>query len=300
MCMSNPFFSVITPAYNRAYILPETISSVLRQTFTDWEMIVVDDGSKDNTQEVVNKITDSRVRYIYQENAERSAARNNGISNALGKYICFLDSDDWYEPEHLQILYDNISDKYFPEAMFFTNCYYFQHNKKIIPVFPVFTDPKNYLLLNPVIPARVCIHSDILKKYRFREDIVIVEDQVLWVTIAFKYPVFYIPVLTVVYHLHEDNSVNIKNNCYKPRLDGLRLLFKQPETGSFIPKVLKRNIIGDCYYGISKHYFYKKNFVKMMLNLFYSFLYKPFSAQNKAKLFMIYLFIFKPNAKTLI
>ena len=297
MCMSNPFFSVITPAYNRAYILPETISSVLRQTFTDWEMIVVDDGSKDNTHEVVNKITDSRVRYIYQENAERSAARNNGISNALGKYICFLDSDDWFEPNHLELLYTKIRAENSPEALFFTNCYYFQNGQKTKPDFPDFTNPPIYLLHNPLIPARVCLHTNILKKYSFREDIVIVEDQVLWVTIAFKYPVFYIPEYTVVYHLHEDNSINIKNNCYQPRLDGLRLLFKQKDVGKLIPCKTKKIIIGNCYYGIARHYYYKHNFLKMFGSLLISIAYSPFSPQNKAKLFMIYSFIFKPDLK---
>lgn len=292
-----PYFSIIIPAYNRAHILPKAIDSVINQIFDNWELIIVDDGSKDNTKEVVLAINDKRIHYIYQNNAERSAARNNGISNANGRYICFLDSDDWYEPYHLEILFKNISTKIFPEALFFTNCYYYQNEQKIKPEFPDFTNPPIYLLHNPIIPARVCVHSNILKNYKFREDIVIVEDQVLWVTIAYKYPVFYIPEYTVVYHLHEDNSINFKNNCYKPRLDGLRLLFKQPDVGPLIPKKIKKNIIGDCYYGISKHFFYKRKFFKMMAFLLYSFIYKPFSKQNKAKVFMIYLFIFKPDIK---
>jgi len=126
---------------------------------------------------------------------------------------------------------------------------------------------------------------------------VIVEDQVLWVTISYKYPVFHIPEYTVVYHLHEDNSINIKNNCYRHRLHGLRLLFKQSDVGPLISKKIKKNIIGDCYYGISKHYFYKRNFIKMFAYLLYSIVYNPISKQNKAKIFMIYSFIFKPDFK---
>jgi glycosyltransferase involved in cell wall biosynthesis len=74
--MERPFFSVIIPAYNRASILPETIESIQKQSFDSWEIIVVDDGSKDNTEEVVRGILsqDSRINYVYQENAERSAA----------------------------------------------------------------------------------------------------------------------------------------------------------------------------------------------------------------------------------
>ena len=86
-------FSIIIPTYNRAAFLPKAIESVLAQTYTDWELIVVDDGSTDNTREVVAQYNDERIIYIYQENAERSAARNNGISQAKGDFICFMDSD---------------------------------------------------------------------------------------------------------------------------------------------------------------------------------------------------------------
>jgi glycosyltransferase involved in cell wall biosynthesis len=93
------FFSVIIPTYNRANLLSTAIDSVLNQTFNDFELIVVDDGSIDGTKELLKEYQekDSRVRYIYQENAERSAARNSGIKNAKGTYICFLDSDDYFE-----------------------------------------------------------------------------------------------------------------------------------------------------------------------------------------------------------
>jgi len=295
--MNNCFFSIIIPTYNRAHILPNTIQSVINQTFSDWELIVVDDGSTDNTKKVVTTLNESRLKYIYQNNAERSAARNKGIESAKGKYICFLDSDDWYEPCHLQILFEKISSENHPKALIFTNCYVFQKGEKSTPEFPEFSDPPVYLLNNPVIPARVCIHSDILKIYKFREDINIVEDQVLWVAIAYNYPVFHIAENTVVYHLHDDNSINIKNNCYKPRLDGLKLLFKQACVGHLIPRRNKNTIIGNCYYGIARHYFYKRKFIKMLVSLFFSIAYSPFSPQNKSKLFMIYSFIFKPRLK---
>lgn len=293
--MNNPFFSIIIPAYNRGYILPKTIGSVQTQTFVDWELIVVDDGSTDNTKEVMSGIDDSRISYVYQHNAERSAARNNGIANSKGEYICFLDSDDWYEPNHLETLYREISTKEFPVAMFFTNCYNYQHNQKTKPVFPEFSNPAEYLLDNPVIPARVCAHSFILNQFKFREDIVIVEDQVLWVTIAFNFPVFYIPEYTVVYHLHEDNSINVKNNCFKPRLDGLQLLFKQPDISPLIEKRKKREMISNCYYGMAKHYFYKRKLFKMIHSILLSLLNCPVNKQNKAKLFLLYAYVFKPN-----
>lgn len=292
--MNNPYFSIIIPAYNRAAILPSTISSVINQTFTDWELIIIDDGSKDNTREVVNDFKDPRINYFYQQNAERSAARNNGIRQANGKYICFLDSDDWYEPTHLETLDNEIKQKGFPVALFFTNSFFYQKGEKQIMEIPdLKSDPMCYLLLHPVIPARVCVHRNILSEFRFREDIVIVEDQVLWVTIANKYPVFHIPIYSVVYHLHDDNSINAKNNCYKPRLKGLRLLFKQPDMKGKISGSIKRALISNCYYGIARHFYYQKMFIKMFSAILASMIYSPFNEQNKAKLFMIYAYLFK-------
>ena len=73
-----PVFSIILPTYNRAQLLPTAINSVIGQEYSNWELIVIDDGSTDNTQMVVKKIDDNRIKYYYQENQERSIARNNG------------------------------------------------------------------------------------------------------------------------------------------------------------------------------------------------------------------------------
>lgn len=292
--MESPFFSIVIPSYNRALILPETIGSVLTQSYTNWELLVIDDGSADNTKEVVESIADNRVKYIYQDNAERSAARNNGIRNSKGEYICFLDSDDLFEANHLEVLYDKISEKSFPEELFFTNCYYLNHGEKEKPEFPDLKDNSiAYLLQHSIIPARVCIHRNLLNKFQFREDIVIVEDTVLWVSIANKYPVTHITDYTIQYRLHDDNSVNIKNNCFLPRLKGLKKLFKDKEISEKVGKKMRKDIISNCYLGIAKHYEYKRSFFKMVSNLCISFFVQPISVQNKFKLYMIYRYLTK-------
>jgi glycosyltransferase involved in cell wall biosynthesis len=92
-----PRVSVIIPTYNRADLIGETIESVLNQTFGDFEIIIVDDGSTDSTKEVVRRF-DGPIKYIYQENRGRSCARNQGFEASSGNYVCFLDSDDVLNP----------------------------------------------------------------------------------------------------------------------------------------------------------------------------------------------------------
>jgi len=99
-------FSVIIPTFNRSNLLQIAIQSVIEQTFPDWELIIVDDASTDDTKEIVQKYADFRIKYHYQNKQERSTARNNGISFSTGKYICFLDDDDYFLPNHLQVFHE--------------------------------------------------------------------------------------------------------------------------------------------------------------------------------------------------
>jgi glycosyltransferase involved in cell wall biosynthesis len=99
-----PTVSIILPTYNRASFLPEALAAIQAQTWTDWELIVVDDGSKDDTQQLIPELTGNwrqRVRYIHQENQGPAAARNRGIQDATGDYYAFYDSDDLWLPHHL-------------------------------------------------------------------------------------------------------------------------------------------------------------------------------------------------------
>jgi glycosyltransferase involved in cell wall biosynthesis len=99
--VAEPFFSVIIPVYNRAEALRAALRSVLDQTFQDFEIIVVDDGSQDDPRAVAESFQDGRLRLIRQVNAGGGAARNTGIDNANGRFLAFLDSDDVFLPHHL-------------------------------------------------------------------------------------------------------------------------------------------------------------------------------------------------------
>lgn len=102
--MENKLVSIITPIYNGAKYVSETIESVLEQTYPDWEMIIVDDGSKDNSAEIIREYVgkDNRIQLVQQPNGGSASARNNGIRRANGRYIALLDADDLWEPTFLE------------------------------------------------------------------------------------------------------------------------------------------------------------------------------------------------------
>ena len=101
-----PKISVIVPIYNVEKYLPRCIDSILSQTFTDFELILVDDGSPDNCGEICDEYAsrDSRIRVIHKENGGVSSARNAGLKDSVGKWISFVDSDDWLHPQYLELL----------------------------------------------------------------------------------------------------------------------------------------------------------------------------------------------------
>lgn len=94
--------SIILPTFNRAAFLPDTLDSVFAQTYPHWELIIIDDGSTDNTVELLKSYDDPRVKYIYQENQGVSGARNTGIAQCAGDMIALLDSDDIWLPKKLE------------------------------------------------------------------------------------------------------------------------------------------------------------------------------------------------------
>jgi len=114
-----PDFSVILPTYNRCYVLWRAIQSVLAQTYPFFELIIIDDGSNDRTEDLVKKFTDPRVKYIkLKKNQGASVARNFGLKNSVGKYIAYLDSDNQWYPDFLECMHNAFSS-YPGKVMFF-------------------------------------------------------------------------------------------------------------------------------------------------------------------------------------
>lgn len=116
-----PFFSVVIPLYNKQSHVKETLETVFAQTFQDFEIVIVNDGSTDNSAKIVESIDDKRIRVIHQDNAGVSVARNRGIKEAKADYIAFLDADDIWLPEFLETIYELIEK--FPDAGLYATQY---------------------------------------------------------------------------------------------------------------------------------------------------------------------------------
>lgn len=114
--MYRPLFSVVIPTYNRADLIAKAIDSVINQSFTDWELIVADDCSTDTTISLVReKYVDQKIKvYRNIQNGGNAAARNLGVNNSTGEYVCFLDSDDAYHPDYLEKMSRLIEDNNSP------------------------------------------------------------------------------------------------------------------------------------------------------------------------------------------
>lgn len=256
----SPFFSVIIPTYNRAHFIGKAVKSVLAQTFTDWELIVVDDGSTDNTKEIIAAYTDTRVKYIFQQNAERSAARNTGIRHAVGKYICFLDSDDYFLSERLDHLYRFLKTQQFPEIFIYTAKQ--NETEGIISAdtsyhpFEIKNGFIDQIITDIIHCQQVCIAASILKENLFNEQLTVSEDMELWVRIAAKHKVVCLHNNFSVVIVHHENRTVTKTNYarFAKQLMSLKVMFRKQHPGhTMVSAATKRFMYSYVYFGMGKY-----------------------------------------------
>ena len=204
-----PYFSIILPTFNRAHTLKRTIESVLDQTYPNWELIIIDDGSTDNTKAVCQQFDDKRITYVYQTNSERSAARNNGITLTTGKYIGFLDSDDTYSPSFLENVHI-LTKKLIAPSLLFTGLSINNSGSLISQPIPPMNalSPKDFLLIHSMATPRAIIHKKCFQEALFPVDISIGEDRHLWVRLASYFPVEFCPEAIVVQNDYGDRSIS--------------------------------------------------------------------------------------------
>lgn len=209
-------FTVIIPTYNRGYIIEKTIKDVLCQTYSDFEVIVVDNGSTDNTKNIVENISsiDSRITYIYQENTGSPAgSRNTGIKYAKGDWVSFLDSDDSWEKNKLEKVYDKIA-KLDSNVIAVSNWEYYKVNDKIKSILKHSSHFKNkpYRRLlfggNYLSTSAMTVRKDILvnlKGFDERDEYFAVEDYDLWLRIARVGNIDYIKEPLGSFNIYTDN-----------------------------------------------------------------------------------------------
>jgi glycosyltransferase involved in cell wall biosynthesis len=288
-----PFFSIIIPTYNRATLLPKAIESVIDQTFGDWELIIVDDGSTDNTASVVKPyLADPRITYLYQHNQERCVARNNGICTSTGTYITFLDSDDYFMSQRLALLWKSIVEHGKQEVFYYTGIC-FDRNGIIGERTELCNNYPNRFdfVINAVIGVpQACIHRDILLKHLFDPRFTIGEDMELWLrVVAHYYLVFLSEQATYVAIDHEARSVNEKrNNPGKAQLALLRYVFKQPHPGTNATRRVRSKKISDTYFSIARHCLYNNKKLNAIHALVRSIVSCVLHEQTKHKFLLLF------------
>lgn len=220
-------FSVIIPLYNKAPYVAKAIESVLGQTYRDFEVIVIDDGSTDQSLEVAKTFENKSITIISQPNSGVSTARNNGVKIAKYPYICFLDADDWWHPTFLEEMKRLITD--FPDAGIYGSGYYIVKNgqERIAPIgvpqgfergIIDYCEVYAKTLCMPLTSISVVIPKHIFDEEKgFKSQLKFGEDFDLWIRIALKHKVILVNKPLAYYNQDVDvNNRAIGSRFYKP------------------------------------------------------------------------------------
>lgn len=290
-------FSVIIPLYNKAPYVTKAIESVLLQSFTDFELVIMDDGSKDDSFEVAQKaIQGHNSCFIYkQENAGVSMARNNAVSFSQGDYLCFLDADDWWNPDFLKEMSKLIDE--FPEAGIYGTSYTIvNETKHKTRVSPIGVEPgfeKGYInycqvysktLAMPLTSISVAIPRDVFNEMKgFPRGVKLGEDFLLWIHIALKYKVAFLNKPLAYYNQDVDVTHRGVGHLYPPaehmlwNLADLEPLERIDEDYKHLIDRLRANSLLKYYVSSEYHAAAKQELVKIDWHdkgLRYGFLYR--------------------------
>ena len=223
-------FSVIIPLYNKAAYVTKALDSVLTQTYTDYECIVVDDGSADNSRQVVEQWLEnnhsSLFRLICQPNKGVSTARNNGVAASQGDYVCFLDADDWWTPSFLEEMDCLISN--FPAAGIYGTSYFIVKNgkNKVAPIAFDESFERGYVdyikmytryLCMPLTSITVAVPRKVFDEMQgFRPQLKLGEDFDLWLRIALKYRIAMLNRQLAYYNQDVPANMRATRNMHAP------------------------------------------------------------------------------------
>lgn len=281
----NPTVSVIIPTYNRAKILGKVIQSVLDQTYKDFEIIIVDDGSTDDTKQVLAQYK-NKIIYIYQENQGGAVARNTGINHANGKYIAFLDSDDLWFPQKLKKQVE-ILEQHDDFALVYTNILYIDDAGRFKS--PGYSSKKflsGYMFKETLFRKIMCGHPPtwLIRKTCFEEigsfdpDFRTSHDRDMIIRIAKKWKIYGIkePLTMIRQHnyqrLRGSSSANQIEYYWFKFLDKL---FKETDR-ELISKKLKKKLVSSYYFLAGKQYLKEMDHVLARKRFFLSISHYPF------------------------
>lgn len=242
-----PYFSVVIPLYNKEKYIQNTLESVLNQTFADYEIIIVNDGSTDDSEAIVKQFTDSRICYYKTENQGAADARNFGIDKASSDYIAFIDADDLWLENHLETLKNLISE--FPNAGIYASRYQLIFKNKSVFIPNYFEISSNYMgpiedyfhsSLHYAVASSISIaipKNVFIKIGGFKNFITSGQDIDMWARIALKYPVVIGNEITASYLHYIDDSLS-KTSILKKKLIRFEDYSEFEKTNSSLKKYL--------------------------------------------------------------
>lgn len=252
-----PKFSIIIPTYNRAHTLMRAVRGVLSQSYPNWELIIIDDGSTDSTKEVIEGVQDSRVRYYHQENKMVAAARNHGIRVATGEYICFLDSDDEIFADYLSVFEERLRRE--SHEMLVADTIIRSADRDSIERIRLMNGGDFLIGDMPSIQS-VCTRSDILGENPFDETLYMHEDAELWSRISPAVTIHRIAKITS--RVNVAGTDRLSQTSFRKRRELYKtydLIVNDPKRPSYPRDALKRKLV-PLYRSLSLDYLERGNF----------------------------------------
>lgn len=222
----SPLISVIIPAYNCEKTIQETINSVLQQTFTDFELIVINDGSQDATLDVIGKIQDPRLKVFSFENAGGNVSRNRGLNQAVGNYISFLDADDIWTPDKLKSQLEALQKTPDAHVAYSWTDYIDEEGKFIVSGRRVSVNGDVYekLLINNFLEngsnPLICREA-LIDLGGFDESLKAAQDWDMWLRLAAKYSFVGVPKVQILYRV---SSQSLSTNLTRQEKSCLQVL----------------------------------------------------------------------------
>src|SRR5690554_1816724 len=213
-------FSVVIPLYNKELSITNTVQSVLDQTYQNFEIVIINDGSTDSSIKAVEAINDNRIRLIHQENQGVSAARNRGIKEAKYEWIAFLDGDDLWEPNHLEEITKMMN--MYPEEKVFVTSFVYSDNRPMFkhpratPIFKIENYFKEAMKENLMCSSIVVAHRSCLEKVGlFNIGLTRGEDLDLWARLAQKFFIIKSTNNTATYRVEAENRTALITDLNK-------------------------------------------------------------------------------------